>query len=160
MRHSLRPFVMPNGKPEAFRTARRQSRAIGLSLRYFCTQRQLAVSQPANQQLALVNHLGLEPIVKVEKQLFVSKHFVPPSFAIECLQLFKSLFRKIAPLPFNVFVMRYPPDWRFLSERATVRTVDDPLQHAHVFAETRPHEVPILVFAEPVHMKDLRRFRK
>ena len=38
-----------------------------------------------------------------------------------------------------------------------MRAVHDPLEHAHVFAEARPDEFAVGVFAEPVHMEDARR---
>ena len=34
---------------------------------------------------------------------------------------------------------------------------DDPLEHPHVLAEARPHEVAVVVGAEPVDAEDARR---
>jgi hypothetical protein len=35
--------------------------------------------------------------------------------------------------------------------------VDDPLQHAHVLAESGPDELAVGVLAEPVHVENARR---
>jgi hypothetical protein len=42
-------------------------------------------SQPANQQLALVNHFGRQVRVQFNKELFVIDHFMFPGFAIHLL---------------------------------------------------------------------------
>ena len=62
---------------------------------------------------------------------------------VEGLQLFELLAREIEPLPLDVLVVRHPADRRFLADAAAVGAVDDPLEHAHVFAEARPDELAV-----------------
>src|SRR4051794_31423168 len=54
----------------------------------------------------------------------------------------------------NVVVARSPTDRSLLAEGASVNAIDDPLQHAHVLAVAGPQELPICIFAEPVHVED------
>src|SRR5207253_4979617 len=92
------------------------------------------------------------------KQLFVSEHFLTPRIAIEGLQLVEPLFGKLEPAPLDVFIVRHPANRSFLGERAAMRAIDNPFQHPHVFAEARPNKVSLVIFAEPVDMKDTRGF--
>src|SRR6266498_1845021 len=90
----------------------------------------------------------------------MAEHFLPPIVADKRLQFIKFVFRKIQTLPLDVFVPGHPSNRSFLSQRAAVRAIDDPLQHAHIFAEARPHKISVLVFAKPVHVKYSGSFAK
>jgi hypothetical protein len=41
--------------------------------------------QPANQQLALIDHFRRQAIVQIKEQLFLSEHFLTPGAVIEGL---------------------------------------------------------------------------
>src|SRR5206468_11738301 len=41
--------------------------------------------QPANQQLALIDHFRRQSIVQIQKQLFLTEHFLAPGAVIERL---------------------------------------------------------------------------
>ena len=41
--------------------------------------------QPANQQLALIDHFRRQPIVQIKEQLFLSENFLTPGAVIERL---------------------------------------------------------------------------
>src|SRR5947207_2741499 len=75
-------------------------------------------SQPADQQLAFVNHLGRKMGVQKDKQLLVADHFFFPGWAINFLQFIKLLFRKIETGPVHVLVKRRPSDRSFLRARS------------------------------------------
>src|SRR5438270_5910351 len=45
-----------------------------------------------------------------------------------------------------------------LCSGAAARTIHNPFQYPHIPAETRPDEVTIRVFPEPVHKEDPRRY--
>ena len=49
-----------------------------------------------------------------------------------------------------------PADWRFECAAASLASVDDPFEHAHVFTETGPKEFPVRAFAKPIHVEDER----
>src|SRR5580704_15802350 len=111
--------------------------------------------QPANEKLALVDHLGREMIVESEEEFFVAHHFFAPGGSIEGLQLVERfLWERFETLPIQIRVARHPADRRFAPSNTAVGTVDDPLQHAHVFAEAGPQEVAIPILAEPVYVED------
>src|ERR1700686_3308476 len=95
--------------------------------------------------------------MQIEKQFLVSQNLSAPCFTVERMQLLKLLFRKVESLPLDVFIGRHPPDRRLSGERASMGAVKDPFQHAHIFAEARPHEVSLGIFTEPVHVKNARR---
>lgn len=38
----------------------------------------IVISQPANQQLALINHFRRQAVVKIEEEFFMSDHFGAP----------------------------------------------------------------------------------
>lgn len=42
-------------------------------------------SQPADQQLALVNHFWRQTVVQIQEQLFMAEHFLAPGFAVKRL---------------------------------------------------------------------------
>src|ERR1051325_8580208 len=88
----------------------------------------------------------------------MAQHFLAPGATIEGLQLFKLFFGKIKTAPLNVLVMGHPADWCFLRQGATASAVHNPFQHAHVLAKAGPHKTAVSIFAEPVHMKNARRF--
>src|SRR5262252_135781 len=87
----------------------------------------------------------------------MTENFLTPGATVEGLQLCKPLWRKVQPLPFDVVVVWRPADGRLFSQGAAVRAIYHPLQHAHVLAEARPDKISVLVFAKPIHVKNLRR---
>src|SRR5262245_52916376 len=88
----------------------------------------LTLLQPADQQLALVDHFRRQPIVQIQKQLFLAKNFLSPGAVIEGLQLLNPLLRKIEPGPFEILVSWRPANRSFLAERTAVRAIHYPLQ--------------------------------
>ena len=81
-----------------------------------------------------------------------------PGGAVEVLQLFEFFLREIESLPVDVRIVRHPADGRFLGFAVAVGAIDDPFEYPHVFAEAGPEEFALGVLAEPVHVKDARRF--
>ncbi len=76
-------------------------------------------------------------IVELDEQLFVPDHFLLPGGFVEMLQLVELLLREVEAVPMDVLVARHPADGRFAAQRAAVGAIDDPLQHAHVLADSR-----------------------
>lgn len=112
----------------------------------------------ADQQLAFVDEFLGEVRSQVEKQLFVGQDFLAPRLAIEGLQFVEFLLRKTKTGPVDVVVARHPADGRLSGDAVPVGPGDDPLEHAQVFAEAGPEEIPVLVLAKPVHVEDARQF--
>src|SRR5437667_4932422 len=53
-----------------------------------------------------------------------------------------------------------PADRRFECAAISLAAINDPFEHAHVFAETRPEKLALHAFAKPVHVKNERRIRE
>src|SRR5665213_2144404 len=87
----------------------------------------------------------------------MSHQFASPCSAFHFLQPVEFFVRKVEPCPFDVLVVRSPANRCFLAECASMCTIDNPLEHAHVLAATGPEKLPVLIFAEPVYMEDARR---
>src|SRR5690606_31463423 len=113
--------------------------------------------QPADEELALVEHFLWQVVVQVEEEFLVANQLLPPGRAIDGLQLLEGFARIIDSRPVDVIVPWLPADWRFLAARASAHPVDDPFQDAHVVGIARPEEATLFVLAEPVHMEDARR---
>src|SRR5271155_1075387 len=97
-------------------------------------------------------------VVQFDEQLLMTDDFTSPGILIERLNLVEFFLRIIKAFPFDVRVLRHPADGSLPRLATALRAVDDPLQHAHVFAEPRPHELAFGILAEPVHMIDLWSF--
>ncbi len=69
----------------------------------------------------------------------------------------KAVLREVQAGPVEILEAGHPPDPGLLRQGAAADAVDDPLQHAHVLAEAGPHEPPVGVLPEPVHVEDLGR---
>src|SRR6266436_6618496 len=64
---------------------------------------------------------------------------------------------------FGEFVIvraRQPTDRRFERTASSFAAVNNPFEHAHVFAETRPEKLALHPFAKPVHVENERRTRE
>src|SRR5215471_8460656 len=107
-----------NALPPTTNSARLTSKEISPSLigELHVGQSIIQKSQPANQQLPLINHLGWQAIVQIEKELFMPQDFLAPGSAIKGLQRCKLIFREIQSLPFDVVVVRRPADGRLFAE--------------------------------------------
>src|SRR6202022_4398817 len=81
----------------------------------------------------------------------------PPRRSVYRLQLFKFFLAQVEALPFYVFVVGIPAYRRFLGLGTTVHPIHNPLEHAHVVAETRPYKIAVGIFSEPIHMENARR---
>src|ERR1700730_7640030 len=113
--------------------------------------------QPADQELPLVDHFLGQVAVKPNEQLLVLNHFAVPLVAIEGLQLFEAIFRKMQTAPFKTLVAGHSSNRPFLSLGTTPGAIDNPFQNLHVLAETRPDELTLCILAKPIYVKDARR---
>src|SRR5215469_5173463 len=99
-------------------------------------------SQPADQQLALIDHLRREVVMKQEEQLLVIHYLAAPGCPVDCLELVKKPTQLLAgdadALPVDVLKVRSPADWSLFALRAAANAVNDPLQHTHVLRVARP----------------------
>ena len=100
-------------------------------------------SQPADEEFALVDHLGRQMIVEVDEELFVADDLSAPELAVDGLQLLKLLTREFEAFPMDVFVVRSPADGGLVAECAAMGAIDNPFENAHVLAETGPEEVAL-----------------
>src|SRR5256885_15635768 len=53
-----------------------------------------------------------------------------------------------------------PTDRRFKRTASSFAAINNPFEHAHVFAETRPEKLALHPFAKPVHVENERRTRE
>src|SRR5690606_35276763 len=75
-----------------------------------------------------------------------------PAFRHDSEQLMKvNVFQTVAVYPVRI---RQQSNRAFHCLRLALDAADDPLQHAHVLAEARPHEAAVVVLAEPVDVED------
>src|SRR5690349_19538074 len=96
-------------------------------------------------------------VVQVEEKLLMPEHFCPPERSVYLLQHLKILRGKRKTGPFDFLVSRPPADRSFASECTAPGAVHQPLKYPHNLTQTGPQEVAVLVFPEPVDMKDPRR---
>ncbi len=94
--------------------------------------------------------------MQLDEELLVAQQLITPGVTIESLQLLEALAREIEAVPLDVFVARHPADRRLAPHRPSIGPIDNPLQHPHVLTEAGPHEVSILVLAEPIDVEDAR----
>ncbi len=87
----------------------------------------------------------------------MADNFFLPLLAVNGLQRGKGFARQIEAIPADVVVKGRPADGGLARGDAAAHAVDDPLQHAEVFAEAGPEELAVRILAEPIHVEDLRR---
>src|SRR5947208_283794 len=66
--------------------------------------------KPADQQLALVDRLRREAVMKLDKQLFVRDHLGAPGGMVDHLELLEFFLREFEAVPFDVLVSGDPSD--------------------------------------------------
>src|SRR6185503_9678928 len=103
-----------------------------------------------------IDHLGRKVIVEFNEEFFVGDDLLSPGRAVHLHQFFKILAREVEPGPVDVLIPRNPADGSLAAAPMAMNAFDDPSQYSHVFAESRPEELAILIFAEPVHLKNPR----
>ena len=80
-----------------------------------------------------------------------------PLLVIDAEKFDDGFVRHIEFSKIEIVGTRQPSDRRSDRGFASLAAIDDPLEHAHVVAETRPKKFAVLAFAEPVHVEDERR---
>src|SRR5436190_20658400 len=92
------------------------------------------------------------------EQLIVRLELILPGCRVDARQLGILRWRKFfQPLPVQILEAGHGAERRLDAAPATLAALDDPLQHAHVFAEPRPDEFALGVAPEPVDAEDSRR---
>src|ERR1700721_724902 len=92
--------------------------------------------------------------MQIDEQAFMIHYFLAPASAIHFHQLIKCRALKLQATPVDVLVSWNPSNHSFTPMRVPLHPFYDPSQYAHIFAESRPQELPILILAKPIHMKD------
>src|SRR5205814_1074267 len=110
--------------------------------------------QAADEEFAFVDHFFWETVVELDEELFVFDDFAAPGFAAEILELVEFFLGEIEAAPFHIFVIGHPADGSFAALGADARAIDDPFQHAHIFAVARPDKLAFGIFAEPIDVKN------
>src|SRR5437773_370651 len=96
-------------------------------------------------------------IPELDEKLILRVDFLTPLGSIDFLQRVEGLARETLEfVRVEILELRHPADGGFFRTDSTVATIDHPLQHAHVVAESGPEEFAVLVFAEPVDVENLR----
>ena len=101
-----------------------------------------------------------EPAVKVEFQFLYGDGLAKPGLAIDLHEPREVLLTEaIHTLEVEILLTRHPAEHGFDGIAPAIAAVDDPLEHAHVFAEAGPEELARRVLAEPVDVENARRSR-
>jgi hypothetical protein len=120
---------------------------IPLVLLSFKKRRQLqAADHPTEDQL--------RQVIATEEELFMAYDFATPS--AHHVDFSKTVSSRVFPV--HVFVMRLPAEGGFFRQGPAANPVNDPLEHAHIFAETGPQKLPVGILAEPIDQKNAGRF--
>src|SRR2546425_966359 len=102
---------------------------------------------------------GWQALAKLGEKLIVGGEFVFPRRSVDPGE-FGVLRRRelFQPRPIKVLVAWHQAKRCFFHiARATTGPLDDPLQHAHVLAKSRPDKSALRVAPKPVDTEDLRR---
>src|SRR3954470_23197216 len=83
--------------------------------------------------------------------------FVLPLLVIELQEFVNGIVVDIQLCKIQIMGTRQPTYRRFDRAPKPFTAVDDPLEHAHIFAEAGPQEFPVRSFAKPIHVEDKRR---
>src|ERR1044071_4482373 len=84
-------------------------------------------------------------------------NFFLPAFAIYGHELIEFFRIKVQTTPVDVLIAGHPAERTLDRITAAMNAIDNPLQHAHIFAESRPEKFSLLIDAEPVDQKNARR---
>src|SRR6185369_7686666 len=114
----------------------------------------LEKSQPADQQLPLKNHFLRQIPRQPQEKFFLPNQLRLDVLEIQQLQLLEALAGYVEAVEIDVLGARHPADDGFFRVGSSVRTLDDPFEDAHVFAEAGPHELAVVVLAEPIDVKN------
>jgi hypothetical protein len=66
-----------------------------------------------------------------------------PRRAVDRLNLVERPPGEVQALPLHVVEMRRPADWCLLTPNTAMYAIDDPLEHAHIFAVARPQKLAV-----------------
>src|SRR5581483_1813059 len=119
-------------------------------------QMSISTRPPESRQDQFTNkyEFFLYLIIQLYKQLLVGKYFSFPYLAIYIHQFSKFLSTEFQSAPVNILVSGYAPDGVFNAVSTTIRTVNNPLQHAHILPVSGPYKFPVLILAKPVDSKN------
>src|SRR6185312_827280 len=115
--------------------------------------------EAADEEFALVDHLGREVVMEEEEEGLVIHDLMTPLGTVDLLELVEGFAGEVEAFPVDVVVVGGPADGRLLADGAAADTVDDPLEDAHIFAVAGPEEfawlsIDLRAAAEPVDVED------
>lgn len=111
--------------------------------------------QPCRDEVALQKEFLGHGIIEVDEELGLSCQLGAPFVAVELHAGIEVRFGEaLQTIGVEVFVVRQPADLGFVADSMTLAAVEHPLDYAHILAEARPEELVVLVFAEPVDVKE------
>src|SRR5436190_21631918 len=87
----------------------------------------------------------------------MSFQFARPLVSVDGRRNVVELRIEIQSRPVDVAVRRHKAKWALGGTGLADASAEYPLQHAHVLAETRPHESTICVLSKPIDAEDARR---
>src|SRR5215469_10791583 len=103
---------------------------------------------------------GLRHACAIRSEVFADAFvFGAPAFHVDVQQRLKFGLRQAETVEIQVLRAREIADRGFLGALTAGTAAQDPFQYAHIVAKTRPQELAVLAFAEPVDVKDLRQLR-
>ncbi len=92
-----------------------------------------------------------------KEELILKVSLMFPFFEIDFKDLFELLpIEPVESADIEVVKNRHPAKRCFFSHCTAGTAIDDPLEHAHVLAISRPRELAVLVLAEPVYVENFR----
>src|SRR5947207_14656149 len=114
--------------------------------------------KPSYEGVALFQQFIRHHAAERTKKLFMLVQFLLPLRMINLEKFGNAFVIDVQLSQIEIMQTGQPADWRFDGAAVAFATVDDPLEHAHVVAKTGPEKSSALAFAEPVHVKNQRRF--
>src|SRR5258708_17069899 len=114
--------------------------------------------ESARKLFMLFANLPGQTVAELAEKLFRIFHLIFPIFRAHSQQFAHRFVRNLHPVQRQPVLRRNVTDRRLLRRPASFHALQYPFQHADIFAVTGPQEFAIRTLAEPVHVKNLRRF--
>src|SRR5471032_2001664 len=94
-----------------------------------------------------------QPVLKLGEQFVMQLQLAPTSGAVYVGDAGVFVGAELQSLPMQIIELRHPAQRRLDGVGLSLTTPDNPAEHAHVFAESGPDELPLCVLAEPVDLR-------
>src|SRR5258708_452895 len=114
--------------------------------------------ESARKLFMLFANLPRQALAEFAEKLFRIFHLIFPIFRAHSQQFAHRFVRNLHPVQRQPVLRRNVTDRRLLPCAAPFHALQNPLEYTNIFTVPRPQEFSIRTLAEPVHVKNLRRF--